>query len=293
MTELQGVFVVAVTPMNAAGAVDWTGLRSNVEWWIEEGVHGVLPLGSTGEFASLSEEERFRIAETVLDVVDGRVPVVVGATSETTEGALKFARHAEKSGAQGVLVLPPFFYRCTQSEIYYHYASISREVELPVMIYNNPRSAKVDILPETVCRLYRELGMNYIKESSNDIKRITELRTVTEDGINIFCGCEHMAYESFLMEAIGWVSVIANVAPRMAVKLYESVVKDHDLETGWEVYRRLLPLLRYFEGAGRTQRALKHILDSRGLAGGGVRRPKDPLTGEEKDLISSLYKGLE
>jgi 4-hydroxy-tetrahydrodipicolinate synthase len=293
MQKLRGVYVVSITPFNEDGTVDYTGLRRNVDWWISQGVHGILPIGSTGEFASLEDSERYEVAATVVDAARGRVPVVVGASAETTSKTIALARHAKDIGAAGLLVLPSYFYRSTQEEIYQHFKMLSDAVSLPVIVYNNPRSAKVDILPETVKRLAQLPRIDYIKESSNDIKRITEIRTATDDGIGIFCGCEHMSYESFIMGAIGWVCVIANIAPRMAVQLYQHTVEQRNLEAGWELYQQMLPMLRYFEEAGKTQRTLKHILESRGLAGGGVRRPKLPLTAADKERIDRLAKGLE
>ena len=293
MQKLRGVYVVSITPFKGNGTVDHAGLRKNVEWWIGQGVHGILPLGSTGEFASLEDTERYEVAATVVDAAKGRVPVVIGASAETTAKTVAIAQHAREIGAAGLLVLPSFFYRSTQEEIYQHYKALSDAVELPVIVYNNPRSAKVDILPETVKRLSLLPRIDYIKESSNDIKRITEIRTLTDNGIEIFCGCEHMSYESFVMGATGWVCVIANIAPRMAVRLYEQTAEQRNLEAGWDLYKQMLPMLRYFEEAGKTQRTLKYILESRGLAGGAVRRPKLPLGQEDKERIDSLAQGLE
>lgn len=292
MSGFEGIFVVMVTPFDEKGQVDFQGMGRCVEWWIEQGVHGILPLGSTGEFASLTESERGEVAQVVVEAVGGRVPVVVGATAETTAKAVEFAQHAKSIGADGVMVLPSFFYKSTQEEIVTHFEAIANEASLPILVYNNPRSAKVDIVPETVARLARIPEVMYIKESTNDIKRITELRTLTDDGITIFCGCEHMSYESFVMGAKGWVCVIGNIAPRMAVSLYESVVVQGDLEAGWETYKKLLPTLRYFERCGKGARTLKYVLNRRGLCEPHSRRPRLPLSAEDKREIDALVDGL-
>jgi len=292
MSEFKGIFVVMVTPFDGKGEVDYPGIRRCVEWWIDQGVHGILPLGSTGEFASLTESERAEVARVVIEAVNGRVPVVVGASAETTAKAVEFAQLSKSLGADGVMVLPSYFYRSTQEEIITHFDAIAKASGLPIVVYNNPRSAKVDIIPETVARLARIPEVKYIKESTNDIKRITELRTLTDDGITIFCGCEHMSYESFVMGAKGWVCVVGNIAPSMAVSLFETVVEQRDLDAGWEIYKKLLPTLRFFERAGKGARTLKYVLNRRGLCEPHSRRPRLPLTDADKREIDKLVDGL-
>jgi 4-hydroxy-tetrahydrodipicolinate synthase len=281
-----------VTPFTSNGEVDYEGIRKNVSWWISEGVHGLIPLGSTGEFASLSDVQKMRITETVMDAVRGRIPVVVGASAETTEKAIENARAAQEAGASGVLVLPPWYYTPSQEEIAVHYRRIAEAIDIPIMIYNNPSSSKVDIKADTVARLAKVPNIRYIKESTGDIKRITEIRVLTDDGISVFCGWEDMAYESFVMGAKGWVCVIGNIAPKLSVQLFDSVVIRRDYGEGWEIYKRMLPMLRYLEYAGKIQKVLKHALDTMGLCGGHSSSPKLPLEEEDKKKIEKLVKEL-
>ncbi len=292
MHELQGVYVVMVTPFTANGEVDYEGIRKNISWWISEGVHGLIPLGSTGEFASLNDVQKMKITETVMDAVQGRIPVVVGASAETTEKAIENARGAQKAGASAVLVLPPWYYTPSQEEIIVHYRRIAEAIDIPIMIYNNPFSSKVDIKADTVARLAKVPNTRYIKESTGDIKRITEIRVLTDDGITVFCGWEDMAYESFVMGAKGWVCVMGNIAPKLSVQLFESVVILRDYAKGWEIYKRMLPMLRYLEYGGKVQKILKHALDTMGLCGGYSSSPKLPLEEEDKKKTEKLVKEL-
>jgi 4-hydroxy-tetrahydrodipicolinate synthase len=292
MQSLRGVYVVMVTPFTEDGEVDHAGIRTNVDWWIEQGVHGLIPLGSTGEFASLSPAQKSRVLQTTVETARGRVPIVAGAASETTEGAIANAREAERAGAAGVLVLPPWYYTPTQEELVVHFRKVSQAIGIPVMLYNNPSSSKVDILPETVARLAEVPGIRYIKESSGDIKRITAIRMLTEDRLTVFCGWEDMAYESFLLGAQGWVCVIGNVAPRQAVELFERAVDRGDHAGAWALYRRMLPLLRLLEYAGRTQKIVKHALDGMGLCGGFSSSPKLPLEPEWKEQVERALREL-
>jgi 4-hydroxy-tetrahydrodipicolinate synthase len=292
MVELRGVFVVLVTPFTTGGEVDHPGMRRNIEWLIGQGVHGLIPLGSTGEFASLGDAEKEAIMDTVAEAVRGRVPVVTGVAAETTEQAAANARAAEKAGASGVLLLPPWYYTPSQDELVVHFRTVAESVGIPLMIYNNPSSSKVDIAPETVARMAATPNIRYVKESTGDIRRITAIRDLTGDRVTVFCGWEDMAYESFLAGAGGWVCVIGNVAPRAAVDLFDLVVERRDLAAGWRLYRKMLPLLRFLEYAGKTHKALKHALDAMGLAGGGSSSPKLPLDDGDRKTIDALIGDL-
>ncbi len=286
--SLHGVYVVTVTPFTADGNVDLAGIAKNADWLVRQGVHGLLPLGSTGEFASLEDDDKKAIVDTVIKTVAGRIPVVFGATAETTEKAIANARYAERAGAAGVLVLPSYYYSPDQEELYEHYRRIAGAIGIPLMIYNNPSSSKVDILADTVARLSQVPGIQCIKESTGDIRRITEVRLKTADKLTVFCGWEDMAYESFVMGAKGWVCVLGNILPKECVELYDLVVVKKDLQAGWALYQKLLPLLRYLEYAGKTQKALKYALDGMGLAGGHTSSPRRALDPEDKAIIDSL-----
>ncbi len=286
--SFNGVYVVTVTPFTADGKVDHAGIEKNADWLVAQGVHGLLPLGSTGEFASLEDADKEAIVDRVMKTVAGRIPVVVGATAETTEKAIANARYAERAGAAGVLVLPPYYYSPDQEELYEHYRRVAGAIGIPVMIYNNPASSKVDIQADTVARLARVPGIQCIKESTGDIRRITEIRLKTEDKLTVFCGWEDMAYESFVMGAKGWVCVLGNILPRECAELYDLVAVKKDLEAGWALYKKLLPLLRYLEYAGKTQKALKYVLDGMGLVGGHTSSPKRALDQEDKIQLDAL-----
>ena len=293
MGKLTGVYVVLVTPFTKDGDVDYDGLRKNVRWLAEQGVHGVIPLGSTGEFASLDDDQKERITQTVIAAAGGKIPVVVGSSAETTEKAIYYAKRAKDLGAAGALVLPPWYYTPDPEEIVHHYTRISEAVDLPIIIYNNPFTSKVDIEPPTVARLAELPNIVAIKESSGNMRRIAEIRTLTNDGIGIFCGWEDMAYESFIMGAQGWVCVIGNVVPRMAVDLFELITVKNDLAAAWELYKKMLPFLRYLEYAGKTQKALKYALDKMGLAGGYCSSPKLPLSDADKAEVDQLIQGMQ
>jgi len=287
-----GILAVLVTPMTEAGDVDCEGLKTNARWLVEKGVHGLIPLGSTGEFASLTDVQARTVLDTVVEAVDDAVPVIAGASAETTERAIEKVVQAKRAGAAGALVLPPWYYTPDPAELLYHYTRISEDAGLPIMIYNNPFTSKVDIPPDVIARLAELENIVGVKESSGNIRRIAEIRLLAEDRIRIFCGWEDMAYESFVMGARGWVCVAGNVVPSECRRLYSLIVEDDDRETAWEVYREILPLLRYLEYEGKTQKALKYMLDKMGLCGGFSSSPKLPLAPEDEAKLDHLMKDL-
>jgi 4-hydroxy-tetrahydrodipicolinate synthase len=290
MAAIRGVYVVNVTPFTADKKVDYPGLETNIRWLVKQGVHGLIPLGSTGEFASLEDVDRRKVIDTVVEAAGGKVPVMAGASAETTEKAIENARYAKQAGASSVMILPPWYYTPDQEEIFDHYQRISDAVDIPILIYNNPWASKVDIKAETVARLAKLEHVKVIKESTGDIKRLTEIRTRTNDGIILFCGWEEMAYESFVAGCTGWVCVIGNIFPKAAVQLFNLVVANKDYAAGWALYKRMLPLLRFFENAGLTQKALKHVMDGMGLAGGYCSSPRRPLNAEQKAEVDRLVR---
>jgi len=288
MPVFHGVYVVHVTPFTPDRRVDFPGLAGNIRWLVEQGVQGLISLGSTGEFASLEDPDKRRVVDTVVAAAGGKVPVMVGVAAETTEKTIENARMAERAGASSVLVLPPWYYTPDQDEIFEHFQRINDATALPIMIYNNPFTSKVDIQAATVARLAGLEHVQGIKESTGEIRRITEIRTRTDDGITIFCGWEDMAYESFQAGATGWVCVIGNILPRAAVQLFQLVVERRDYAAGWALYKRMLPMLRFLEYAGKTQKALKHVMDGLGLAGGACSSPKLPLDAGTRAQVDAL-----
>jgi 4-hydroxy-tetrahydrodipicolinate synthase len=292
MGTLEGVLVVLVTPFSQNGRTNLDGLRENVNWLVEEGVHGVVALGSTGEFASLDDDQASRVRDVAIEAADERIPVVIGAGAETTEQTISNVKCAAAAGAAGALVIPPWYYTPDADELVHHYTRIGEASTIPVMIYNNPFTSKVDIAPETLARLADVPHIDSVKESSGNIRRIAEIRTLTNDRLSVFCGWEDMAYESFVMGAVGWVCVIGNVIPKMAVQLFDLIHEERNLEDAWPLYVQMLPLLRYLEYEGKTQKALKYMLDRMGLHGGSSSSPKLPLSSEDRSKIDRIMADL-
>jgi 4-hydroxy-tetrahydrodipicolinate synthase len=288
--ELKGVFVVMVTPFDKSQNINFKAMEENIEWYIEKGAHGLIPLGSTGEFASLTEKERYEIAEFVVKIVNNRLPVCIGTTAETTTKTIEYTRHAEKIGADAVLILPPYYYNPVQEEIIYHYETISDAVNIPIMIYNNPGTSGVDIQLETVLKLAEKENIKYIKESTGDIIRLREIERLGHGNIITFCGSEELVFESFFLGAQGWVSVIGNALPELSSAIYQETVINKNYKRAQEIYHVILPLCIELEESGKLVQIVKYCMDRRGVNGGNFRSPRLPLSKEYCKKIDRLLE---
>ena len=208
----RGTYTVMVTPFGTDGAVDPAMLRRFTEWQVDEGIHGLIPLGSTGEFLSLSEEERYFVARTVIETAAGRVPVLVGTGAERTEDVIRASREAESLGADGVMIIPPFYSTPTEDELFEHYRRIGEAIAVPIMVYNNPATANVDLTPALLTRLAGIDNVRYVKESTMDVTRVRDILELTEGRLAVFGGI--MGFESFVEGAVGWVAVASNICRR-------------------------------------------------------------------------------
>ena len=272
MGKFSGSFTVMVTPFSEDGSkVDHSTLRRFVDWQISNGVPGLIPLGSTGEFLSIADEERREIVTTIIQQVDGRVPVLVGTADEWTDKAVRYSCEAEELGASGVMVVPPYYASPTEDELYAHYQRISDAISIPIMVYNNPNTANVDLTPDLLARLSQIENVDYVKESSGDISRIREIDRLSEGRMTVFAG--YHAFDSFLLGAKGYVSVCGNIVPKLSSDLYKLVIEESDAASGRELYHRLLPLLDAISGDLYVS-ATKAALELVGMPVGIPRMPR-------------------
>jgi 4-hydroxy-tetrahydrodipicolinate synthase len=280
--QWKGVFTALVTPMTADEEVDYAALAAFVEYQIGEGrVHGLIPLGSTGEYYALSPDERRAVLQTVLDAAKGRVPVVAGTNAGSTRDVIHYCRQAEELGAAGVLLAPPYYSLPTPDELFEHFRAVDGAIGIPIMLYNYPGRTGVDMRPDFIERLAALSNVRYVKESTGEIARISELLRRCGDRLDVFCGCDTVALESFLIGAIGWVGGVANVVPQAHVRLYELAAVKHDYAAARDLYFRLLPLLSLMEGGGKYTQFVKAGCGLAGHSVGPPRRPLGPATAEE------------
>jgi 4-hydroxy-tetrahydrodipicolinate synthase len=289
MTTFPGIIPAVVVPFAEDDSIDADALRANVTHLIDGGVHGLVVNGTMGEASALSDDERRLVIDTVLGVADGRLPVTVGVSSASTAASRRYAEQARAAGAHGVMCLPPVLYRGTSEELAAHFAAVAEASGLPVMAYNNPEASGQDLTPEMITELAAAVpAVVAVKECSGDARRIAELLGSTD--LEILVGGDDWALEGFAAGSTGWVSGVANIAPRECVELFDAV-NEGRLPEARELYKRLLPLgrldmtpllVQYFKGA----------MDAVGLTGGPTRPPRLPLGAEQQELLREAVDAL-
>lgn len=291
--KLEGTFVVNVTPFDESDSVNIAVLRDLVEYFIENKVDGIFVGGSTGEFAYLTPEEHMKIIEVVVDQARKRVPVLAGTAACATKQSVALSNYAESTGADGVVIVPPFYHRPTEEGILNHYGAVSDAIRIPIMVYNNPSTAKIDMSPDLISRLSKFSNVKYVKESSGDITRVWKIRKLTDDRMTVFCGGDNMALESFIMGAKGFICVASNFLPRETSDIYR-LCKAGNVDDARELYMKILPVLNFLEDTGKFVQLSKAALNMAGIKVGSARSPLMPLSlGEEKrlkELISEIKK---
>jgi 4-hydroxy-tetrahydrodipicolinate synthase len=290
LKNFQGTYCVMVTPFKGKEELDLDGYRSNIEFYIENGIHGLITGGSTGEFAALELDELRRVISTAVDQVAGRVPVLAGTGQCSTRQTIAVSKHAQDAGADGLLIVPPFYSKPSDEELLKHYASISKAVDIPIMVYNNPFTSKIDMKPELIEKLAGYQHIDYVKESSGDASRIAKIRMITEEKLTVFAGADNLTLESFLMGAKGWVSVTANVLPKECAQLYELAVVKRDMDRARDLYERILPFCNMLEDTGMFAALSKTGLDMLGKAGGKPRLPMLPPKRQQLEQLRSFLR---
>jgi 4-hydroxy-tetrahydrodipicolinate synthase len=290
MKKFRGTYTVLITPFTADGRqVDEAALRRLVDFQIAEGIHGLIPLGSTGEFLSVTPDERRQIVEIVIGQAAGRVPVLVGTGAEWTDEVVRASRDAEAMGADGVMIIPPFYSVPTDDELYVHYKTVADAISLPIMVYNNPATANVDMMPELIARLAQIPNCRYVKESTLDPTRVRDIRRLAGEKMTVFAGV--LGYESFWLGAEGWVAVCANVIPRWSAELFELVADRRDMEAALALYNRITPLL-WWVGGPRYVSGTKACFEMMGMPMGPPRAPRLPLPEAQRPALREVLRQI-
>lgn len=221
----RGSYTVAVTPFTEDGSeVCVDSLKKFIDWQLECEVPGIIMLGTTGEFLSVSDDERQLIVETTVKHVNGRMDVLVGTMDACTANAVRYSREAEELGAQGLMIVPPYYYTPTDDEIFAYYRAIAEAVSIPIMLYNNPITSNVDISAKLVARLTRAFeNIRYIKEASMDVGRVFDIVELTDGVMNVFAG--ERPVESFLLGAVGYVNPYGNYLPYETTRMWDYMVE--------------------------------------------------------------------
>ncbi len=282
----EGALTAMVTPFDKEGKVDEEGLRENVRFQIKSGIHGLVPVGSTGECATLSYEEHNRVVEVVVDAAKGKVPVLAGTGSNSTWETIMLTKHAKEVGADGALLVVPYYNRPTQAGLYQHYKRIAEEIDLPQVIYNIPSRTSVNMLPETMAKLVKFKNIVGVKEASGDLKQVARIIELAGKEFSVISGDDLLTLEIMKLGGVGVISVMSNLVPDRVAKMVDSF-RSGDVETAKRINDELAPLFKalFIEtNPGPAKMAMNWM----GMAAGGLRLPLVELEPENQEKLRKV-----
>jgi 4-hydroxy-tetrahydrodipicolinate synthase len=287
LTVFEGMFTALVTPFRN-GAVDETAVRELVERQIAAGVDGVVPCGSTGEAATLSHAEHRRMVEICIEAVSGRVQVLAGTGSNSTRESIELTRHARDAGADGALLISPYYNKPTQEGVVAHYAAVARESGFPLVAYNNPSRTASNILPATLARISGIEHVVGVKESSGDLVQVSRVVAACPESFSVLSGDDALTLPVIAVGGRGVISTSSNLVPRAMVELVQAA-RSGDLARARQLHFRLLPLFDALfceTNPIPVKAALAHL----GLVEEEIRLPLTPLTAPSRARLQAVLK---
>ena len=287
-TLFKGIIAYPITPFQENEKVDILLYKQLLERLIASGSHGVAPLGSTGVMPYLNDEEKEAITEATVQQVNGRVPILVGVSNLTTERTIYHAKFAEKAGAAAVMIIPMSYWKLSDDEIVKHYDTVARQISIPIMAYNNPATAGVDMSPKLLKRILEIPNVTMIKESTGDVQRMHYLKKELGDSVAFYNGSNPLALSAFAAGATGWCTAAPNLIPELNLALYNAI-QNNDLQEAQKIFYKQIDLLRFIVEKG-LPRAIKSGLQLQGIEGGHLRKPLQPLTENEISDLDRILK---
>jgi len=277
-----GVIPAITTTFTADGKVDHDFLATHARTLIDSGCKGIVPLGSLGEAATLTFDEKLAIIRTLVKALDGRAPVIPGIAALSTDEAVRLAREAKAAGAAALMVLPPYVYSTDWREMGAHLRAVIAATDLPCMLYNNPIAYKTDFSPEQIAELAHAYpNVQAVKESSGDVRRFAALRSLLGDRLVLLVGMDDAIVEGVAMGARGWIAGLVNAYPKESVKLFE-LARDGGADAAAELYAWFLPLLR-LDTVPKFVQLIKLVQEKVGLGSERVRAPRLVVEGAERE----------
>jgi 1-pyrroline-4-hydroxy-2-carboxylate deaminase len=290
--EWAGVFPAVTTKFDETYAIDQEWMAANLEAQIAAGVNGVITSGSLGESSTLDQDEKEALVTQAVATAAGRIPVLCGVAERTTADACRMAERAAKAGASGMMLLPPMLYTSDERETITYLRTVASATDLPIMLYNNPIAYNVDVTPDMFAELADEPKFEAMKESSDDVRRITDIKNLVGDRYKIFTGVDNIALEALMLGASGWVAGLVCAFPVETVAIY-NLAKEGRYNEAVEIYRWFMPLL-HLDVSTKLVQNIKLAETMVGLGTERVRPPRLPLAGEERQrVITTIEHALE
>ncbi|GAB4112506.1 MAG: 4-hydroxy-tetrahydrodipicolinate synthase [Candidatus Caldatribacteriota bacterium] len=289
--KIRGIIPPMITPFDQKEKVDRKTLQKMTNYLIEAGVHGVFPLGSTGEGYALSFEEKREIIETVIETTNKRVPVYAGTGAITTKDSIKLTKMATELGVDALSVITPYFISPNQEELFEHYKAIAASTELPIILYNNPGRTGIDLSIDLIVRLSEIENIVGIKDSSGDMTKAAEIIRRTTGNFAVLSGRDTLIYGFLAYGGHGSVAATANIVPELVVSIYELFQKG-EYQAALEAQFKLAPLRMAFS-LGSFPVIMKEGLKLKGIEVGNTLAPVKPLSPEARDKLKKIIEEIE
>lgn len=285
-TDWQGIFPALTTKFKADLSLDVAAIERHIDVQVTAGVDGLVVLGSLGENATLTHDEKLEVVRAAVRAAEGRVPVLSCVAETSTAGACRYIEKTAGLGLAGYMALPGMQYASDRRETIAHYRALAAASPLPIMVYNNPVAYRVDITPDMFAELADEPKFVAVKESSDNVRRVTDIRNLCGDRYAIFSGVDDLAYGAFLLGAVGWVAGLVDAFPNETVAIYRLIRKGR-YEEALRIFNWFMPVL-HLDTDVKFVHYIKLAEAMTGLGTEHVRPPRLPLTGEERERISGI-----
>lgn len=295
----RGVCASTITPFDGRGDLHLDRLKPHIDWIVADGADAISPLGSSGEFTALEVEDRKRVLDAALDANAGRLPVVAGTHHYSTRLTVELSRHAEKAGADALLIIPPYYMAPTPNQVLDHFRRIAEAVSIPVVLYHNIPLTAVDLTTDHLMRLVTEKAIGGIKMSNPEPDRIASLLQASDGKLMVYAGIDNVAFEGLCHGAHGWISGIPSMVPGAARRLYEAIAIRGDLPAARELWKPLAKLMRLQFSAYHSRgegvhwfSVMKAALNMIGPPVGDPEPPVLPLAPKDQAILADILRSL-
>ncbi len=286
--SITGVQVALVTPFHADGSIDDDGIKRHVDRMVDAGMHGLVPLGTTGEFTTMTHAERRHVCESVIEAAAGRVRVLPHTGAQSTQETIELSRHAQEAGAAGVMIVPPYYDPLRLNELHAHLRAVGEAIDIPIVYYNVPGATGIQLTASELAGLGDIPNVDYIKDTSGDFSTVTAMLIGYADKITLFNGWDTLTFGALATGATGSVWGMANLLPEQAVRLFDALAVKGDLAEGrrlWNGLWRVNDLLESYNYVAAIKAGLEEI----GESAGPVRTPIQPIPAKARvELAEAL-----
>lgn len=297
--KIMGIYAPTVTAFNSDESLSEIGTRAFVRFLLRSGAHGLAPLGSAGEFMALTEQERMRVLEWILDEAGGKLPVWAGTGHYSTRTTIELSRHALRSGASGLMIMPPYLLRPPKQDVLNHFRRIREAVPLPIMVYNVPLLAGVELTPREIQTLAGEGVIQSVKWSHVEVSKIHDTKLLCGPDFAVFVGIDLVGFAGLAAGADGYVGGLPMMVPTLARQLFDTIVSQGDLKKARCLWNKLLPLVQFeyqalFSDDGQPHwlAVCREAAALRGIPVGRPRSPLQPLSPNLREELQRLLHGL-